>query len=81
LGTPNPEDVAHGAVLCAWSIYIAIKETGSRCFADDDPDLKAALDASIARIDQSIIDNAPMSDEQFQSYKQRAIDFTNRFDV
>jgi hypothetical protein len=51
LGTPDPEDMAHGAVLCAWSIYIAIKETGSRCFPDEDSAFKAALDASLARID------------------------------
>jgi uncharacterized short protein YbdD (DUF466 family) len=73
--------MAHGAVLCAWSIYIAIKETGSRCFANEDPEFKAALDDSIARIDQFITDNAPMTGEQFQRYKQHATDFTNSFDV
>jgi hypothetical protein len=81
LGTPNPEDIKHGAVLCAWSIYLAIKETGSRCFPDEDLEFKAALDNSIAHIDQFIIDNAPMTGEQFQHYKQRAIDFTIKFDV
>jgi hypothetical protein len=66
----NPEDVKHGAVLCSWGILLGVREFGDKCDPEKDVRFQAALDDAIARIDQFIIDNAPMTREKVEQYKQ-----------
>jgi hypothetical protein len=69
----TPEDVAHGAVLCSWWISIEMRLTSDRCFPNEDSELKAALDESIEKMDQFIMDNMPMTQEQFADFKQKTV--------
>jgi hypothetical protein len=67
---PNPEDLKHGAVLCAWGIYLAAKDIGETCYPSRDTAFQATLEKEIARIDRFILDNAPMTKEQLEQLKQ-----------
>jgi hypothetical protein len=71
LGKLNPEDVKHGAVLCAWTIYLTVRVIGDTCYAPKDENLHAALDQEIARIDKFIMDNAPATPDELEIMRRR----------
>lgn len=73
LGTPNPEDIKHGSILCSWWIELQMKLTSDWCFPKEDSELKAALGESIEKIDRFIMDNMPMTQEEFADFKQRTV--------
>jgi hypothetical protein len=70
LPQPNPEDLKHGAVLCSWMILLGTKKIGEKCYPGQDTEFQALLAQSIARVDQFIIDNAPMTREKLEELKQ-----------
>ena len=47
-----------GAVLCIWGILEAARAAGRECFKGQDQEFQSELDASLARMDQFIIQNS-----------------------
>jgi hypothetical protein len=58
----------HGAVLCAWTIYVAIQYVGKTCFPED-KQTQSLLAEEIERIDRFIMANAPATREQVERRK------------
>jgi hypothetical protein len=50
-----------------------MKLTSDQCFPNEDSELKAALGESIEKIDRFVMDNMPMTQEQFTDFKQKTI--------
>ena len=71
LGKPNPEDLKHGAVLCSWSIYLAVRAIGDICYPQEDKKFRNTLDQEIARIDKFIMDNTPATPDDLEILRQR----------
>lgn len=59
----------HGAVLCAWSIYIEVKTGLNMCFPGKHPELTKRLDSTIDAINGFIVSNSlvPTSREALAS--------------
>jgi hypothetical protein len=62
------DESGHGAVLCAWSIYVGILYVGKTCFPDD-KETHSLLSGEITRIDRFIMKNSPTTREQIERAK------------
>ena len=51
------EDIAHGAVLCTWSLMLGVKAVGEKCHAREDDSFASALAGAIADMDRFIAAN------------------------
>jgi hypothetical protein len=71
LGKPNPEDLKHGAVLCSWVIFLAVRAIGDTCYPQEDEKFRKTLDQEIARIDKFIMDNTPATPEELEILRRR----------
>jgi hypothetical protein len=72
LEPPDP----HGAVLCAWQIYLVAAEVGEMCFPGEDAPLKEVLRESIDEMDAFIIANGPATADQIAEAKRRVHEMT-----
>jgi hypothetical protein len=67
------DNSGHGAVMCAWEIYVKISIAADICSATDKEDITQRLSGAIRRIDGFIIENSPtpMSQADLDRRKER----------
>jgi hypothetical protein len=74
----------HGAVRCAWEIYVAVRVHIDACSPDEDPNLEADLDDALDRVNDFIAENSlvPITKQQLvdaiEQRKQQAIGMLRR---
>ena len=68
--TADVAEDKHGAVLCAYWIYLDVQAIGERCFPNDQR-FQSTLAAEIPRIEKFIMDNAPATSEQVGQMRAR----------
>ena len=73
---PNPEDLKHGAVLCAWGFYLAVQEAAETCHSGEDLALQAELVRSIRRMETFIKVNGHVDDAYIEAWEKRVRDQT-----
>jgi hypothetical protein len=67
---PPPPD-PHGAVLCAWHIYLRVKDIGESCLSDEQSDFKQLLAQSVEKIEAFIMANGPASQKEIDEARAR----------
>jgi len=67
----------HGAVRCAWEIYVTVRAHVQACSSGEDPDLEAELDCAIDQINDFIVENSlvPITKPQLmEAVEQRKLE-------
>jgi hypothetical protein len=69
---PNPEDLKRGAVLCQWQLLMAIRDIGKVCHASEDEEHQKAMDESVRRIEQFIVENGHPSQGYISTWEKNS---------
>jgi len=71
IGVTGIDNSGHGAVMCVWSIYVALSVALDVCDSTPDPAVKAALSDAIRQMDEFIIKNSltPVSQAELDARK------------
>lgn len=70
LGIVGQDDSGHGAVLCAWYLYINLAGYLDACFPDEDRDVRDELGKGIDAINDFIVTNSlkPVPKKELEAY-------------
>jgi hypothetical protein len=63
----------HGAVGCAWMIYVTLEQYGEAC-APGDAETHAMLAEAVGRIDRFVMENGPATPDEIAAGKKRLSD-------
>jgi hypothetical protein len=74
-GTVGIDHSGHGAVLCAWNIYVGLAAVLDVCFPDEEPELREDLHRGIEAMKEFIVTNSlqPVSKADLEAQVARAL--------